>query len=140
MNFYRPSILLASKDKILRMACLKFIWCKISLERNHQSTHTIQILRNIKIVVLRYNFIIHGPNNIHLSWQVSSLRYKKGFSFNWCLLYISRFPSLRIPRLELENGVFRKPTLEFLRWTLEFRRRNSNVQHRYSNVSFPTPT
>ena len=30
----------------------------------------------------------------------------------------------------------RKPTLEFLCWTLEFRHRNSNVQHRYSNVGF----
>ena len=34
----------------------------------------------------------------------------------------------------------RKPTLEYLRWTLEFRRRNSNVQHRYSNVGIPSPT
>ena len=34
----------------------------------------------------------------------------------------------------------RKPSLEFLRWTLEFRRRNSNVQHRYSNVGIPSPT
>ena len=34
----------------------------------------------------------------------------------------------------------KKPTLEFLRWTLEFQCGNSNVQHRNSNVGFPTPT
>ena len=34
----------------------------------------------------------------------------------------------------------RKPTLEYLCWKLEFRHRNSNVQHRYSNVGIPSPT
>ena len=38
----------------------------------------------------------------------------------------SRFPSLGIPRLDLE----------YLCWTSEFLSRNSNVQHRYSNVDF----
>ena len=33
----------------------------------------------------------------------------------------------------------RKPTLEFLRWILEFRRRNSNVQHGYSKSNLGIP-
>ena len=55
-------------------------------KESSEYTHTTQILRNIKIE-LKYNFIIHGPNNSHLLWQ-NHRDIKRGFAFNWCLLYI----------------------------------------------------
>ena len=160
---------------------LKFIWSFI-----YHSKHSVYLLF--------YSLLCNGTRRTFLWWLANAA------------LDSSRFPSLGIPRLELENprwnsyvghwnsyvgipmsnvGIptwvfsflprflpnlmifiiwmnlssfigtiyiekssnlakiwaeMKKPRLEFLSWTLEFLCRNSNVQHRNSNLGFPPPT